>query len=216
MASKALFDGGLGPGGSSQLMQQAVSEAAKKLKINLSKPFDELPARQQQQLLNGANDFPGILKILERTFEDYSDGVREYLMEYMSAADCTACHGMRLRPSSLAVRVKGAGIAEFTSLSVMRALEAARLWTLTPREEQIAARIVEEIRNRLEFLTAVGLDYLSLSRSAATLFRWRSAAHPLGHADWLQVARASSMFSMSLPSACIRGTTTNCWRRWRT
>jgi excinuclease ABC subunit A len=167
--SKALFDGGLGPGGSSQLMQQAVSEAAKKLKINLSKPFDELPARQQQQLLNGSNDFPGILKILERTFEDYSDGVREYLMEYMSAADCTACHGMRLRPSSLAVRVKGAGIAEFTSLSVMRALEAARLWTLTPREEQIAARIVEEIRNRLEFLTAVGLDYLSLSRSAATL-----------------------------------------------
>jgi excinuclease ABC subunit A len=167
--SKALFDGGLGPGGSSQLMQQTVTEAARKLKINLAKPFDDLPPRQQQQLLNGANEFPGILKILERTFEDYSDGVREYLMEYMSAADCTSCRGMRLRPSSLAVRVKGTGIAEFTSLSVMRALEAARLWTLTPREEQIAARIVDEIRNRLEFLTAVGLDYLSLSRSAATL-----------------------------------------------
>jgi len=167
--SKALFDGGLGPGGSSQLMQQTVSDAARKLKINLSKPFDDLPPRQQQHLLNGANEFPGILKILERTFEDYSDGVREYLMEYMSAADCTSCQGMRLRPSSLAVRVKGTGISEFTSLSVMRALEAARLWTLTPREEQIAARIVDEIRNRLEFLTAVGLDYLSLSRSAATL-----------------------------------------------
>ncbi|MGJ5814011.1 excinuclease ABC subunit UvrA [Paludibaculum fermentans] len=168
-SSKPLFDGGLGPGGSSALMQQSVSEAAKKLKINITKPFDELTPKNQQTLLYGATGFPGIIKILERAFEDYSEGYREYLMEYMSATPCATCNGQRLRPSSLAVRVKGMGIAEFTGMPIARALPAAREWVLTPREEQIGARIVEEIRNRLEFLTAVGLDYLSLERSAATL-----------------------------------------------
>jgi excinuclease ABC subunit A len=167
--SRPLFDGGLGPGGSSALMQQAVSDAARNLKISLSKPFEDLPKKSQQALLEGAGDFPGILRILERAFEDYSEGYREYLMEYMSASDCPACKGRRLRPASLAVQVKGLSIGDFTAMSVVRALDTARSWKLTDREAQVAARIVDEIRSRLEFLTEVGLDYLSLDRSAATL-----------------------------------------------
>ena len=168
-SSKPLFDGGLGPGGSSALMQQAVSDAARTLKVNISKPFEDLPAKHQQALLHGSGSFVGIIRILERAFEEYSEGYREYLMEFMSATECPACAGRRLRPSSLAVRVKGTGIAEFTALPVARALPECRSWVLTGREEQIAGRILEEVRNRLEFLTAVGLDYLSLDRSAATL-----------------------------------------------
>ncbi len=168
-SSKPLFDGGLGPGGSSALMQQAVSDAARTLKINLSRPFEDLPQKHQQALLNGSGSFVGIIRILERAFEEYSEGYRDYLMDFMSATDCAACAGRRLRPSSLAVQVKGTGIAEFTALPVARALPECWSWVLTEREEQIAGRILEEVRNRLEFLTAVGLDYLSLSRSAATL-----------------------------------------------
>ncbi len=168
-SSKPLFDGGLGPGGSSTIMQQAVGDAAKRLKINLKKPFDELTAKQQAALLTGNGDFPGILSMLDRAFNDYGETTREYLMEYMSATDCDACGGHRLKPSSLAVRLKGSSIAEFTDMPVARSLEAARSWKLNERERQIAARIVEEVVNRLEFLAQVGLDYLSLSRSAATL-----------------------------------------------
>src|SRR5205814_4881114 len=70
---------------------------------------------------------------------------------------------------SLAVRVKGMSIAEFTDLPISRALLTVRSWQFNGRETKIAGRLVDEIRNRLEFLSAVGLDYLSLDRSAATL-----------------------------------------------
>jgi excinuclease ABC subunit A len=90
-------------------------------------------------------------------------------MDYMSPALCPDCHGRRLRPGSLAVRVKGLGLAELTEMSIDRALATVKAWKLNEREQQIAARVVDEIRNRLEFLTAVGLNYLSLARSAATL-----------------------------------------------
>src|ERR1039458_9307660 len=79
--------------------------------------------------------------------------------EYMSPAECPACHGLRLRPASLAVRVKNFSIAEFTQLPIARALLTVRNWEFGDRETQIAGRIVDEIRRRLEFLSAVGLDY---------------------------------------------------------
>src|SRR5712691_5839063 len=87
----------------------------------------------------------------------------------MSPAECPACHGKRLRPASLSVRVKNFAISEFTGLPISRALMTVRNWELTEREAQIAGRVQDEIRRRLEFLSAVGLDYLSLDRSAATL-----------------------------------------------
>ena len=167
--SRPLFDGGLGPGSSSMLMQQAVHALARQLRIRLDRPFEELPAKQQQALLHGAGGMPGILALLQRSFEDATEGYREYLADFMSPSECTACGGRRLRPSSLAVKLKGLSIADFTALPVSRALDEIRSWTLTPREEQIAARIVEEVRHRLSFLCEVGLDYLSLDRSAATL-----------------------------------------------
>ena len=85
------------------------------------------------------------------------------------AGECPACQGQRLRPASLAVRVKSFSIAEFTALPIARALMTVRNWEFSERETQIAGRVVDEIRRRLEFLSAVGLDYLSLDRSAATL-----------------------------------------------
>ena len=168
--SRPLFDGGLGPGGSSALMRQAVTAAARRARIDISKPFVDLSAKRQSLLLAGQGDFPGILKLLDRAFkENPTEGYRDYLLQYMSAADCESCHGRRLRPSSLAVRMNGISIADFTALPVSRALDAATAWPLSERERQVAARLVEEIRNRLQFLAEVGLDYLSLNRSAATL-----------------------------------------------
>jgi excinuclease ABC subunit A len=90
-------------------------------------------------------------------------------MQYMSPAKCPACGGQRLKPASLAVRVQGSTIGDLTALSVEAALKAVHAWKLSGREQQIGGRAVEEIRNRLEFLAAVGLEYLSLERSAVTL-----------------------------------------------
>ena len=166
---KPLFDGGLGPGSSSSYTQQRVTEAATKLKIDLRKPFEKLSQKNQTLLLEGGVGFPGLTKILDETFQDASAGYREWLMDYMSAAICSDCQGRRLLPSSLAVRVKGAGIADITETSIARAIETVQNWKLDPRERQIAGRVIEEIANRLEFLNAVGLSYLSLARSSATL-----------------------------------------------
>jgi len=167
--SKPLLDGALGPGASSSYMNQMVSEGAARLRININKPFEELSKRARQQLLEGDKGFPGVVKILDETFQDASPAYRDWLMDYMSPSECPDCHGQRLRPSSLAVRVKGAGLSELTEMSIDRALAAVKTWKLNEREHQIAGRVVDEIRNRLEFLTAVGLNYLSLARSAATL-----------------------------------------------
>jgi excinuclease ABC subunit A len=101
--------------------------------------------------------------------EATSDSYREWLLNYMSGTQCPACHGKRLRPESLGVRVNGISIADFTALSCVRALAAAQKIKLTPREEQVAGRVLKEIIERLQFLNAVGLSYLSLERSAATL-----------------------------------------------
>ena len=167
--SRPLLEGGLGPGAGSAFMRHKLAEAAKDLRIDLSTPFDQFPKKVQTVLLEGGNGFPGILKILQQTYEESSEGYREWLTEYMSPIQCPACHGKRLRPASLAVRVKNFSIAEFTEMPIARALMTVRHWEFGDREMQIAGRVLDEIRRRLEFLSAVGLDYLSLDRSAATL-----------------------------------------------
>ncbi|MFN7997100.1 MAG: excinuclease ABC subunit UvrA [Bryobacteraceae bacterium] len=167
--SRPLLEGGLGPGAGSAYMRHRLTDAAKQLGVDLGKPFDQLPRKAQTTLLEGNNGFPGILKILNETFEEATEEYREWLTEYMSPIQCPACHGKRLRSSSLAVRVKTFSIADFTEMPVSRALVTVRNWEFSEREMQIAGRIVDEIRRRLEFLSAVGLDYLSLERSAATL-----------------------------------------------
>jgi excinuclease ABC subunit A len=168
--SKPLLDGGLGPGGSSRSMRQQIEELARKARIPVTKPFEELSEKARATLLEGQSGLPGVLKVLTTAYEASPTATyRDSLAEYMSATECAACHGKRLRAASLAVRVKNFSIAEFAALPVARALNTVRNWELEEREAQIAGRVLDEVRRRLEFLSAVGLDYLSLERSAATL-----------------------------------------------
>lgn len=167
--AKPLLDGGIGPGGSSAYMADRLGQYAARQGIDLGVPFENLPKKTQNVLLNGTAGFPGILGVLQETFDSTGEGYREWLMEYMSPTECPACCGKRLKPESLAVRVKGVGIGELTSMSIARALPSISDWKLTQREEQIAARVLEEVRHRMEYLVAVGLDYLSLERGSATL-----------------------------------------------
>ncbi len=175
--SKPLLDGGLGPGSASQYLLKLVHLAADRYKIDLKKPFEDLPPKHQHILVYGPpkgegprTGFHGILTYLRDTIsEARSEGYREYMMNYMSATPCPVCRGKRLRPESLAVKIGGMSIADFTALPLNRALSAAIGLTFTAREALIAERIRREIAERLEFLCAVGLSYLSLDRSAATL-----------------------------------------------
>lgn len=168
--SKPLLDGGgLGPGSSSSYMSSALTEMAEECKIDLAIPFEDLPKKARTLLIYGNGQFPGILKTLEENYSRASEGYRDWLMEYMSATVCPDCKGKRLRPSSLAVTVKGISIADFTGMPIARTLPTVAGWRFSERELQVVSRVVEEIRNRLEFLCDVGLDYLSLDRSSATL-----------------------------------------------
>ena len=168
-ASKPLLDGGLGPGAGSWTMQQELETLAKRTKINLKTPFEKLSKAARTVLLNGADGAPGILGILQQAYDNSTEGYREWLTDYMSPVECAECGGKRLQRASLAVQVKNFSIVEFTALPVARALVTVRNWEFGEREMQIAGRVLDEIRRRLEFLSAVGLDYLSLERSAATL-----------------------------------------------
>jgi len=175
--AKPLLDGGLGPGSSSQYLIKLIHLAADRYKIDLNVPFEDLPAKQQHILVYGPpkgeaprTGFHGILSFLRDSVEEaHSDGYREYMMNYMSATPCAACRGKRLRPESLAVKIGGLSIADFTALPLNRALSAAYGLNFTARESLVAERIRREIVERLEFLCAVGLSYLSLSRNSATL-----------------------------------------------
>jgi excinuclease ABC subunit A len=168
-ATKPLLDGALGPGSASSYMSSTLTEMADGCNIDLNKPFDELPKKTRNLLIYGNAQYPGILKTLEDNYSRASEGYRDWLMDYMSATICPNCKGKRLRPSSLAVNVKGVSIADFTGMPIARALPAIESWRFTDREMKVVGRVIEEIRNRLQFLCAVGLDYLSLERSSATL-----------------------------------------------
>jgi excinuclease ABC subunit A len=175
--SKPLLDGGLGPGSASQYLLKLIHLAAERYQINLKLPFEDLPPKHQHILVYGPpkgegprTGFHGILAYLrDSTEEARSDGYREYMMNFMSASPCPVCRGKRLRPESLAVKIGGLSIAEFTALPLNRALSAAINLKFNAREALVADRIKHEIVERLEFLCAVGLTYLSLDRNAATL-----------------------------------------------
>jgi excinuclease ABC subunit A len=174
--SKPILDGGLGPGSASQNLVRSIQLLVQAYGFDLSTPFEKFPDKIQNLLLygepqrGGKTGFLGILGHLKQNLESStSDTYRDYLLDFMSATECSVCHGKRLRPESLAVRVNGMSIADFTGLPIARALDAARKIKLTGREQTIAGRIAHEITQRLEFLHNVGLGYLSLGRSAATL-----------------------------------------------
>jgi excinuclease ABC subunit A len=175
--SKPLFDGGLGPGSGSNYLHRVASLAADKYKIDLDKAFEDLPRAQQDLLLFGPprseaprTGFHGVIGFLRGILDEAkSESAREYLMAYMSASVCPACKGQRLRPESLAVTVGGMSIADFTGMSLERALAAAKKFSFSAREAIVASRLQKEIVERLQFLNAVGLGYLALGRGAGTL-----------------------------------------------
>ena len=176
--SRPLLEGGLGPGAGSTAIQRGLLRAAEQYGFDLKTPFERLPLKIQNLVLFGRNPeqpkapsvFPGVLPLLERWYgETSSENYREWYGQYMSAVPCPKCRGKRLRPESLAVTVVDLSIADLTALPVSRARGVLRELRMTERQAFIAQRILNAIFERLEFLETVGLGYLSLDRSAATL-----------------------------------------------
>ncbi|MGH9412994.1 MAG: excinuclease ABC subunit UvrA [Terriglobales bacterium] len=171
---KPLLEGGLGPGASAPDWRKEVSAFARSRNIPIEKPYADLSARQQQEILHGLGDFTGVIGHLQEMQEDSTmDVVRDWLLGYMSAIPCPDCHGQRLRPESLAVTIQGRSIAAFTALALSDAAAAAAAMEAAilahPRQRLIAGRVITEIRERISFLLEVGLGYLTLDRPAATL-----------------------------------------------
>ncbi|HET9839759.1 MAG TPA: excinuclease ABC subunit UvrA [Candidatus Angelobacter sp.] len=175
--SKPLLDGALGPGSGSSYLQRMLEIVAAAFKLDLSTPFEKFPAKIQNLLLYGPEEkeaprlgFRGVLGFLKQNLEEStSESYREWMLGYMSATTCPVCRGKRLRPESIAVKVNGLSIADFTALPVSRAVDVSGKIELNQREQIIAGRVLHEISERLQFLNAVGLGYISLDRSAATL-----------------------------------------------
>src|SRR5271157_3805582 len=176
--SRPLLEGGLGPGAGSGFLQRSLMRAAEQIGFDLKTPFERLPRKIQNLLLYGkiaegaptSTVFSGILPLLDRWYnEARSESYRDWYSQYMSAVPCPKCEGKRLKPESLAVTVMDFSIADLTALPVIKTQEVLSGLKLTPREELVARRIVNEFSGRLEFLNAVGLGYLSLDRSAASL-----------------------------------------------
>src|ERR1700749_888253 len=139
--SKPLLDGGLGPGSASQNLIHQLQVVSSAYRIDLSTPFEKLPEKVQDFLLNGEQGrggktgFHGIFGYLKQNLEEStSEGYRDWLMDHMTATECPACHGKRLRPESLAVKVNGISIADFTALPIPNALEVASSIKLAGRE----------------------------------------------------------------------------------
>jgi excinuclease ABC subunit A len=179
--SKPLFDGGLGPGSGSAFLQRTLQIAAEAYGFDLDVPFDKMSRKVQNLILRGnpkvggtedGLHFQGVIGHLEASLEESrSDGYREWLTQYMSPVPCAVCNERRLRPESLAVKIAGFSIADFTSLPLSDARGAIEKIRghLTLRQRKIASRAISEIAERIEFLLDVGLGYLTLDRSASTL-----------------------------------------------
>ena len=166
-----------------------VTGLAKDLNFSIDTPWQELPEEIQEAVLYGNNfdvqmkwknrygrelryttGFEGALNYIERKYlEADNDWARGRWAEYLRETPCPDCNGARLRPEVLAVKVTGHSIAEVCNISLGEASEFFKKLKLDKRDEKIAAQVLREIRARLEFLIAVGLDYLSLERAAATL-----------------------------------------------
>ncbi|MBA4132036.1 MAG: excinuclease ABC subunit A [Hyphomicrobium sp.] len=194
-SSLSLADGAVYPwaktGAVSPYYEQTLESLAKHYKVSMKTPWEKLPKHVQLAILFGSGDeeveytywdgarnyktykpFEGVIgNIARRWKETDSEWVREELSRYQSAHPCEACHGYRLKPQALAVKVGGKHVGEVSDMSI----RAANIWfaelpkTFTKQQTEIATRILKEIRDRLQFLVDVGLDYLTLSRASGTL-----------------------------------------------
>jgi excinuclease ABC subunit A len=169
---------------------QTLNALAKHYKFSLSTPWRDLSEEARDVILHGSDrkvtfvyddglrayetkkTFEGVITNLERRWkETESEWAREEISKYMSEAPCEACGGARLKPEALAVKIDGKHISEVTELSVTAASDwfGALPGTLTKKQNEIAGRILKEIRDRLKFLVDVGLTYLTLGRASGSL-----------------------------------------------
>ena len=160
---------------------------AAKYGFSLETPFKDLPRKIKDIIFYGTKEklritysnvrgtgtydyaFEGIINTLRRRYNETSEAMRAEFEEYMTNIECPDCHGKRLRPEVLAITVNGKNISEVTELSIGKMQEFFQSLTLTERENMIAERILKEIHARVGFLIDVGLEYLTLSRTAGTL-----------------------------------------------
>jgi len=189
---KSLREGAIAPWNNmtSSWYRAVLESLATEKGLSLDVPFQELSPEQQKMVLYGTGPerirmrylnregdlrvfdtkYEGVINILERRHrESESEAVQEDIESYMSSIPCPKCQGARLKPETLAVRLNGKNIYEVTRLSVAEALHFFNNLQLTEREQYIARQILKEIRSRLGFLVNVGLDYLTLDRTAGTL-----------------------------------------------
>jgi excinuclease ABC subunit A len=189
--TKSLIEGAVAPWGRTDRkpLREALATLSKTFEIDLTIPWSRLPKKTRDLLLLGAGgrkpavkkarakaaadpfgaDFEGVLPNLRRRFEDGTWDDQEQLEPYRSLRTCPACEGKRLRPESLAVKVKGRTMDGYVGLPISEALPLVESLELSEREQMIAGRVIREIRDRLRFLNEVGVGYLTLARSAATL-----------------------------------------------
>src|SRR5215204_5582516 len=177
---------------SSPYYTQTLNALGKHYRFTLDTKWKDLPKKVQDAILYGSGKddeirftyddglrsyttrkpFEGVVTNLERRFrETESEWAREEISKYLTDIPCAACHGYRLKPESLCVKVGGQHIGEVSELSVRRAGEwfSELPQRLTPTQKEIAVRVLKEIRDRLKFLVDVGLDYLTLARASGTL-----------------------------------------------
>jgi excinuclease ABC subunit A len=189
---KSLGQGAVAPWAghmSNEYFTRLLTGLSQMLGFSMNTPWEDLPAKVQKAVLHGSPDqvhvryknrygrersyyaaFEGVLPFLERRHEDTdSDYMRDKYEGYMRDVPCPVCHGTRLKPEILAVKLGGRSIAEVTNLSIGDAAQWLNGLELGERERAIADRVLREIQARLSFLVDVGLDYLSLDRPAATL-----------------------------------------------
>ena len=177
-------------GASSPYYLQTLQAIARHFKVSMDTPWAKLPIKVREAILYGTEDeisftyqdglrsftsektFEGVINNIARRFKETdSDWVREELSRYQNAHPCDSCGGYRLKPQALAVKIGQKHIGEVTEMSIKK----ANVWfeevpaTFTQQQGEIAVRILKEIRERLQFLNDVGLEYLTLSRAAGTL-----------------------------------------------
>jgi len=172
-----------------QFYQGALEALARHYRFTLDTPYRKLSQKVKQAILHGTGEeeitfwyqkgsrryefpraFEGVIPSLERRLKETdSEWIREELERFMNVRPCPACQGARLKRETLAVRLHGKNITEVTAMSVREAVAHFSSLKLTPQEQEIARRILKEIVERLGFMTDVGLDYLSLDRTAASL-----------------------------------------------
>ena len=169
---------------------QTLEALAKAYRFDIRTPFRDLPPAAKEVILHGSKgqkvefwweedggrrhtyqkEFEGVLNNLQRRYlESESESVREDLEKYMNVMPCPSCAGARLKKESLFVRVGDSSIRDVTALAIRDCLQFFTDLQLSPKDAEISRRILKEIRERLGFLVNVGLDYLSLDRTAGTL-----------------------------------------------